>query len=45
MDMPALIQQLLDKKEKVNIFPIHEYWLDIGQISEFQKANEDYEGI
>ena len=45
MDMPSLIQKLLNKKEKVNIFPIHEYWLDIGRISEFQKANEDYEGI
>ena len=45
MDMPSLIQNLIDRKEKVNIFPIHEYWLDIGRISEFQKANEDYEEI
>ena len=44
MDMPSLIQRLLDKGENINIFPIHEYWLDIGRISEFQKANEDYAG-
>jgi NDP-sugar pyrophosphorylase family protein len=26
---------------KVNAFPIHEYWLDIGQINEYNKANRD----
>ncbi len=25
----------------VNAFPIHEYWLDIGQIDEYKKANRD----
>ncbi len=26
---------------KVNAFPVHEYWLDIGQINEYNKANRD----
>jgi len=26
---------------KVHAFPIHEYWLDIGQIDEYKKANQD----
>ena len=25
----------------VNAFPIHEYWLDIGRIEEYEKANRD----
>ena len=25
----------------VNAFPIHEYWLDIGRIEEYEKANQD----
>jgi dTDP-glucose pyrophosphorylase/CBS domain-containing protein len=26
---------------KVNAFPIHEYWLDIGHMEEYEKANQD----
>jgi NDP-sugar pyrophosphorylase family protein len=26
---------------KVNAFPIHEYWLDIGRLEEYEKANQD----
>ena len=37
--------QLLEKKienfGQVNMFPIHEYWLDIGQISQFDQAQKD----
>jgi NDP-sugar pyrophosphorylase family protein len=25
----------------VNAFPIHEYWLDIGRIEEYEQANQD----
>ena len=25
----------------VNAFPIHEYWLDIGRMEEYKKANQD----
>ncbi len=29
----------------VNAFPIHEYWLDIGRIEEYEKANQDVNTI
>ena len=35
---------LLDKElinEKINAFPIHEYWLDIGKIEEYERANRE----
>jgi dTDP-glucose pyrophosphorylase len=41
-DMPTLFEQLIKKKQKVSSFPIHEYWLDIGQHHDFTKANEEY---
>ena len=41
-DMPDLIQVLLDRKQPVAIFPIHEYWLDIGQWDDYQKAQADF---
>ncbi len=43
LDMPDLINQMLNKNMLVSSFPIHEYWVDIGQIQEFQQARQDYE--
>ena len=36
--MPSLINQELKNNSSVSVFPIHEYWLDIGQIEDYQKA-------
>lgn len=41
-DMPTLFEKLIEKKEKSISFPIHEYWLDIGRIEEFEKANREF---
>lgn len=41
-DMTNLFNALLDKKQAVASFPIYEYWLDIGRLSDFEKANSDY---
>jgi dTDP-glucose pyrophosphorylase len=29
----------------VNAFPIHEYWLDIGKIEEYEKANREFSTV
>jgi dTDP-glucose pyrophosphorylase len=42
-DMPVLFKELLAKNYKTSAFPITEYWLDIGQINDFHKANGEYE--
>ena len=39
-DMTDLIQRLLDVQRKIVSFPIHEYWVDIGQPSDYQLAQE-----
>ena len=41
-DMPSLYDALIKQKEKVVSFPIHEYWLDVGKMSDFEKAQQDY---
>ncbi len=40
LDMPDLLQKEITSGKKVNMFPMHEYWLDIGQIDDFERAQE-----
>ena len=42
LDMPELIQRQIDNSGQVTLFPIHEYWMDIGRIDQFKKAQQDY---
>ena len=41
-DMPDLITQLSSEGLFVTVFPIGEYWLDIGCIEDLEKAHVDY---
>jgi len=41
-DMPTLFEKLIQNSHNVLSFPIHEYWLDIGRIDEFQQAQNEY---
>ena len=42
-DMPALLQDLVDRGLRTAGFPIHEYWLDIGRLEDLERANEYFE--
>lgn len=41
-DMPTLFEHLIQSKENIISFPLREYWLDIGQMEEYEKANREY---
>ncbi|MCK1995982.1 nucleotidyltransferase family protein [Psychrobacillus psychrodurans] len=41
-DMPELYKRLMIEQEKVSAFPLREYWLDIGRLDDYEKANGDY---
>lgn len=41
VDMPTLLERHMNEREKVLMFPIHEYWLDIGRMDDFNKAQSD----
>ena len=44
-DMPSLFERLIAENVKTISFPLKEYWLDIGRISEYEKANNDYKDV
>jgi len=44
-DMPTLFELLIENKEKVISFPLREYWLDIGRLEEYKKANDEYHEV
>ena len=39
--MPTILEQQIGKSQKVVSYPIHEYWLDIGQIEDYNRAQRD----
>jgi NDP-sugar pyrophosphorylase family protein len=41
-DMPTLFEELIKNRDVVSSFPIHEYWLDIGKMIDYHRANEEY---
>jgi dTDP-glucose pyrophosphorylase len=41
MDMPSLFEKARVDAKKLKVFPVHEYWLDIGRIEDFEQAQTD----
>lgn len=44
-DMPMLFKKLMQMNKHIASFPLREYWLDIGRIEEFEKANKEYSEV
>lgn len=45
IDMPTLLESNIDTNKKVMMFPIHEYWLDIGRMEDYQRAQSDIQTL
>jgi len=41
LDMPKLLEDEIENSGQVNMFPVYEYWLDIGQKDQFKQAQQD----
>ncbi|BAH46301.1 putative sugar-phosphate nucleotide transferase [Brevibacillus brevis NBRC 100599] len=41
-DMPTLFDGLIKRNLYTTAFPIREYWLDIGRLSDFERANMEF---
>lgn len=41
IDMPTLLEREIAAGRDVNMFPVHEYWLDIGRMDDFQRAQHE----
>jgi dTDP-glucose pyrophosphorylase len=44
-DMPTLFQDLITRGRRTNCCRVHGYWLDIGHMSDYLKANQDFAGL
>lgn len=42
IDMPQFLNQQIMSGELVSMFPVHEYWLDIGRESDFLRAQGEF---
>ena len=41
-DMPTLFEKIIEEKKETAVFPIREYWLDIGQLADYDRANGEF---
>ena len=41
-DMPELMQRIMDRDGKISVFPIREYWIDIGHKEDYDRAVSEY---
>jgi len=44
-DMPMLFEKIIKEKQNAISFPIYEYWLDIGRIEEYKRANKEFDEV
>ena len=45
IDMPTILEQQITFQKNVLMFPIHEYWLDIGRMDDFNRAQVDIRSL
>ncbi len=41
-DMPELFNEIIGRNEKTAVFPIREYWLDVGRIDDLERAKREF---
>lgn len=44
-NITQLINECMENKMTIGSFPITEYWMDIGQMEDYHKANIDYDNL
>lgn len=45
LDMPLLLEQAISAGQHVAMFPLHEYWLDVGRPDDFQRAQSEVDYV
>ncbi|AQS38855.1 CBS domain-containing protein [Shewanella psychrophila] len=45
IDMPTLLEKHMVERDNILMFPIHEYWLDIGRMDDFNRAQADIHAL
>jgi len=42
LDMPMLFEKMIEHDKETAVFPVREYWLDVGHMADFQRASDEY---
>lgn len=45
LDMPALFEHIITRKMRTRCYRVSGYWIDVGHVSDYEKANRDYPEI
>lgn len=45
LDMPPLFDRLIALKKETVVFPVREYWVDIGKLSDYERANGEFNEV
>ena len=45
LDMPDLFRGIVAEKKKTAVYPIRDYWMDIGQMDDFRQAQGEYDEV
>ena len=45
IDLPSILEKFVECRDKVFMFPVHEYWLDIGRMEDFNRAQVDIHSL
>jgi dTDP-glucose pyrophosphorylase/predicted transcriptional regulator len=45
LDMPNFLEEKINNLRQISMFPVHEYWLDVGRMDQFDKAQKDIKNI
>jgi len=45
LDMTNFLEQQIKNGDHVSMFPMHEYWIDIGHLAEYKRANKDIKDL
>jgi len=45
VDMPALIERSIANGKQSVVFPLREYWIDVGRLDDLQRASDEFQRI
>jgi dTDP-glucose pyrophosphorylase len=45
IDMPTVLERVVANQGRVAIYPIREYWLDIGRMEDFEQAHAEFHEV
>jgi NDP-sugar pyrophosphorylase family protein len=45
LDLPSLVLTLIDAGERVLSYPYCDYWMDLGRLSDYEQAVQDFEAM